>query len=135
MAVSGFNSRVFDSPLALKTFVTADPSCAAIISIITDNSGKLVLFYSTIAPVVSSGSPPIIINFTSSGGETDFVVPIGTTMANDTYALLWAPQGISSLPALDLPNILAGDRTTTQFRVQSSALTSGDKLTFVVIPS
>ena len=76
-----------------------------------------------------------VINFTAAGGENDFNVTIPVAMANDNYGLVWAPAGVSMIPSLDLPNLLPGDRTTTQFRVVTSAnLVAGDQLTFVVFP-
>jgi hypothetical protein len=75
-----------------------------------------------------------VVNYVATGLEgTDFTVNIGVVMLNDNYGLLWAPAGVAAVPVIDLPNILAGDRTTTQFRVVAgAALTAGDKLTFIV---
>jgi hypothetical protein len=81
--------------------------------------------------------PPRIVNFVATGGEQDFMVNIGgAPMVNDNYGLLWSPAGTpSAIPVLDLPNVLAGDRTTTQFRVETLIpLSAGDKLTFVLFP-
>ena len=79
-----------------------------------------------------------MINYVATGSEgTDFNVPIGQTLANDTYGVAWAPAGVvTSVPVIDLPNILAGDRTTTQFRVLlAAAFTAGDHVTFFVFPN
>jgi hypothetical protein len=89
--------------------------------------------------LASAGPSPTgyeIVNYVATGAEgTDFFVSIGVVMANDSYGLVWSPAGMSNnlIPAVDLPNIAANDRTTTQFRVvTSAALTAGDKLTFMV---
>lgn len=42
--ITGFKVKIFDSPIALQAFVVA--SVTTIYSIVTDNSGKYVLFYS-----------------------------------------------------------------------------------------
>lgn len=47
MAVAKFKCRIFDTPLALETFVKTDVNVASVVSIVTDNAGKLVLFYLT----------------------------------------------------------------------------------------
>jgi len=74
------------------------------------------------------------VDYVATGVEgTDFMVTIGVTLPNDTYEVYWAPKGVALIPVLDLPDTLAGDRTTTQFRViTSSALTAGDILSFLV---
>jgi hypothetical protein len=77
-----------------------------------------------------------IISYTATGAEgTDFNVPIGATLAADTYNVgLLGTAGSANFPVLDFPNALAGDRTTTQFRVLSAAtLTAGDILKFLLI--
>jgi hypothetical protein len=76
-----------------------------------------------------------IVTYTATGSEgSSFMVSIGTTLSNDDYAVLWAPSGVQNIPLLDLPNALAGDRTTTQFRVTigGEALAAGEVLTFVI---
>lgn len=79
----------------------------------------------------------VITNYVATGAEgTDFMVDLSVAMLNDTYGLVWAPAGVAAIPVLDLPNIAAGDRTTTQFRVLLAApLTNGDKLTFIAFAS
>lgn len=83
---------------------------------------------------IFTGSALLDVNYVATGVEgTDFNVPIGSTLPNDVYNLFWAPKGVASVPVLDLPDTLAGDRTTTQFRVITSAnLTAGDILTFLI---
>ncbi len=76
-----------------------------------------------------------IVAYTATGGETDFDVPIGTTLAADTYAVgLLGTAGAAALPVCDFPNALAGDRTTSTFRVvTAAALTTGDVLNFLIV--
>lgn len=46
MAIAAFKHKIFDTPEALRTFVnTGDP--VTIHAIVTDASGKYILFYST----------------------------------------------------------------------------------------
>ncbi len=82
-----------------------------------------------------SGSPRII-TYTATGAEgVDFMVPIGTTLATDEYEVgLFGIAGAANFPILDFPSALAGDRTTSQFRVLSAAtLTAGDVLKFQLV--
>jgi len=94
-----------------------------------------------ITPSSGGGGPSpsnyITTNYVATGLEgTDFMVTLSTPMLNDTYGLLWSPAGVVAIPVIDLPNIAAGDRTTTQFRVLLAApLTAGDQLTFVAFAS
>lgn len=79
---------------------------------------------------------PRIVTYTATGSEgVDFTVPIGTTLAADTYEVgLFGIAGAANFPILDFPNALAGDRTTSQFRVLSAAvLTLGDVLKFQIV--
>lgn len=81
-----------------------------------------------------SCADPRVVTYTATGAEgTDFNVSIGATLAADDYELTWAPAGVAALPILDLPSALAGDRTTSQFRVLvGDALTAGDVLKFFI---
>jgi hypothetical protein len=74
------------------------------------------------------------VDYKATGGEgTDFMVTIGATLLNNVYEVYWAPKGVSMIPAVDLPARRAGDRTTTHFRVvTSAALTAGDTLSFLI---
>lgn len=78
---------------------------------------------------------PLIVSFryTATGGESDFFVALPTARANDTYKVSASCAGVSSIVGIDLPDILAADRTTTQFRVITSLpLTAGDQIDFIV---
>lgn len=75
-----------------------------------------------------------VVRYTATGSEgVDFFVPIGTTLGADDYEISFSPQSMAAVPAYDFPNEVAGDRTTTQFRMRISApLTAGDKLVFLL---
>lgn len=79
---------------------------------------------------ISGGLP---VEYTATGLEgTSFLVPIGQTVNNTTYKIIYSPQGVSSVPFVDLPQAV-GDRTTTYFRVNTVAqLAAGEKLVFVL---
>ncbi len=82
----------------------------------------------------SCGAPRIVTLVATGSEGTDFMVPIGATLALDTYEMYWAPAGVVNIPVLDLPTALAGDRTTTQFRVTlANALAVGDTLKFFIL--
>ena len=74
-------------------------------------------------------------DYTATGLEgSDFSVAIsGAALPTDVYELYWAPKGVAQIPVVDLPDTLVGDRTTTTFRVITSAnLTAGDILSFLI---
>lgn len=47
MAVAKFKCRIFDTALALQQFVTSDVNVASVVSVVTNNEGKFILFYLT----------------------------------------------------------------------------------------
>jgi hypothetical protein len=60
------------------------------------------------------------------------MVPIGQTVNTTTYKIVYSPQGVSSVPFVDLPQA-GGDRTTTEFRCNTVAqMSAGEKLVFVL---
>jgi hypothetical protein len=75
-------------------------------------------------------------NFTyiATGAEgSDFNVPLPAARLNDDYVVMATLGGVSVLFAFDCPDLIAGDRTTAQFRmVTSVALTAGDRIDFSV---
>lgn len=77
------------------------------------------------------------VEYTAVGGEADWFVPIGTTLAADDYRVtLFGTAGVAVVPQLDFPNAAPTDRTDTQFRVQAAlALTAGDVLIFEIVES
>jgi hypothetical protein len=69
-----------------------------------------------------------------TGAEgSDFLVTLPVAMATDTY-LVWAQlQGVTAMYSIDLPDLIPGDRTTTQFRVITTAdVAAGDEISFYV---
>ena len=67
------------------------------------------------------------------GDNSDFVVALPAARLTDTY-LIWGSLGdVVAIVGLQYPNALAGDRTTTQFRVVTTAsMTAGDTNMFYV---
>lgn len=79
------------------------------------------------------GATVITFRYVAVGGETDFMVTLPFARLNDAYNVVCTCQGVATIPSIDLPDTLAGDRTTTQFRcVTSFPLTAGDQLAFFV---
>lgn len=80
--------------------------------------------------------PARVVSYTATGSEgTDFMVPIGTALPADDYDVgFFGAAGAASIPAVwDFPNALAGDRTTTEFRVLvPSVLSAGDVFKFQI---
>lgn len=74
------------------------------------------------------------VSYVATGAEgVDFMVPIGTVLGADDYEIVLSPQLVAAVPVCDFPNEVAGDRTTSQFRVRLAApLTAGDKLVFLL---
>ena len=72
--------------------------------------------------------------YTCSGGDgSNFLVTLPTARADDDYLVTASLGGVTNLFALDLPDIDAGDRTTTEFRVVTSApVQVGDKIEFQI---
>ncbi|HVO31351.1 MAG TPA: hypothetical protein VMV18_11460 [bacterium] len=70
--------------------------------------------------------------YTATGAEgSDFNVALPTAEADDAYEVQGALIDPSNILAFSFPNALAGDRTTTQFRViTTSALVANDTLQF-----
>lgn len=81
-----------------------------------------------------TATPATRVTFVAVGGEMDFTVSGFTAMADATYGLWWAPETVSAVPQLALPNGV-GDRTKTSFRVRSATpLFAGDTLVFFLSP-
>jgi positive regulator of sigma E activity len=87
------------------------------------------------ATCADSGCGSRVVSYTATGAEgTDFNVSIGATLAADDYNVFFSPAGVTNLPVLDLPTALAGDRTTSTFRVTTAdVLTVGDVLKFLIV--
>ena len=72
--------------------------------------------------------------YTCTGAEgDDFVVPLPAVRASDDYAVVATPSSVLFTFTLNCPDTLAGDRTTTQFRViTSTPVSAGDLIDFLV---
>ena len=76
-----------------------------------------------------------IFRFTAAGGEgSDFTVTLPSARPNDNYVIMASLADAASIFGMRFPDTLAGDRTTTTFRVlTTAALTAGDVIEFRVI--
>jgi len=86
-----------------------------------------------LTPTGESPSTYVATTYMFTGSEgTDFFVALSAEMLNANYALTWAPKGCpGGVPVIDLPNG-AGDRTMSQFRVQTDIQQdAGDQVEFV----
>lgn len=74
--------------------------------------------------------------YTVTGAEpdpSDFFIALPTTRPTDTYKLAGQLSGVTDLIPFDLPDVAAGDRTTTQFRIiGSTPFVAGDQIDFVI---
>jgi len=80
------------------------------------------------------GGNPQRFLYTATGAEgSDFMVNLPAARATDTYLVEGTSQGVTMIVAYDFPDLLAGDRTTTAFRViTTGSLTAGDQIYFNV---
>lgn len=83
------------------------------------------------------GATITAFRYTADGSEgSDFFIPLPAAQANDSYFLTMTTSGVTELLVVDLPDIAAGDRTTTQFRViTSAAVQLGDQFDIFVAAS
>jgi len=71
--------------------------------------------------------------FTAIAASSDFTVTLPAARASDNYVVLATKNSVVAMFDLNCPDTLAGDRTTTTFRViTSAAVTIGDKIDFLV---
>ena len=62
------------------------------------------------------------------------MVPLPVAFTVDTYKVLGTLGGVAVIVGFDCPNLIAADRTLTQFRfVATTAMTAGDRIDFWVI--
>lgn len=104
--------------------------------------GKQVTFITphpfVVAGATSSGggggSSVTTIRYVATGAEgSDFFVTLPAARANDTYKVSASCAGVAQIFGMDMPDLLAGDRTLTQFRVVTTgSLTVGDQIDFIV---
>lgn len=79
----------------------------------------------------ASGNPEAFVYVCTGLEGSDFVVPTPAARANDNYGVFAQQDGVTLGLNIDCPNILPGDRTTTQFRVvTSAAVAAADRLAF-----
>lgn len=82
----------------------------------------------------SSGSSQQNFRYTCTGAEgSDFLVTLPAARSDDSYVVIATLAGVAAIFGVDCPDLLAGDRTTTQFRVVTSAnVVAGDQIDFIV---
>lgn len=77
-----------------------------------------------------------VFRYTVTGLEpdpSDFMVTLPAARLTDVYRVVGSFAGAAVILALDFPDLAVGDRTTTQFRVITSANTqAGDQIDFFV---
>lgn len=80
------------------------------------------------------GSTDQIFTYPATGAEgTDFFITLPAARLDDNYIPQVTCGGVATIMAFDLPDLLVGDRTTTQFRVITTvAPTAGDLLDVTV---
>lgn len=72
--------------------------------------------------------------FTAAGGEgSDFFVTLPVARSTDVYRVQGTLGTVTNILGFNCPDTLVGDRTTTQFRVITTAnVTAGDMIDFYV---
>ena len=82
----------------------------------------------------SGGGTALAFTYTCTGVEgSDFFITLPVAQATDNYIVNVELGGTSVIYEMDCPDLLAGDRTTTQFRVITTAsVVSGDRLDVLV---
>lgn len=75
-----------------------------------------------------------VFRYTATGAEgSDFNVTLPAARANDVYAVFSSQADMAAIIGMRMPDAIAGDRTTTTFRViTTAALTLGDIIEFSV---
>lgn len=64
---------------------------------------------------------------------SDFMVTIPVAQPTDTYEVEGSLAGVTAIVGIHFPDVVAGDRTTTQFRVVTTAnMTAGDEIDFMI---
>lgn len=82
----------------------------------------------------TSASNAQVFQYVATGAEgSDFNVPLPIARANDTYLIQCTLGDVTLILAYQFPNTLVGDRTTTQFRVvTTAAVSAGDTFMFFI---
>jgi hypothetical protein len=83
----------------------------------------------------AGGSDDQRFRYTATGAEgSDFMVTLPVAQGTDDYIIVASLSDAPAIYGMRFPNALAGDRTTTQFRViTTAALTAGDVIEFRVV--
>ena len=72
--------------------------------------------------LASAGAVDQVFTYTCTGAEgSDFVITLPAARADDDYVPQVTCGGTTAIYGVDCPDLIAGDRTTTQFRVVTSA--------------
>jgi hypothetical protein len=88
----------------------------------------------TITAIANLPSVQKVVNYSATGGETDFSVTMAAA-ANTNYAVFAQNAGVSNIVAWDLP-LGTANRALTAFRaIPSGALASGDVIQFMLYAS
>jgi hypothetical protein len=84
--------------------------------------------------VGSAGAADQNFRYTATGAEgSDFNITLPAARATDIYVVEMTQAGVTAIVGIDAPDVLAGDRTATQFRVVTTgALTAGDLFDIMV---
>jgi hypothetical protein len=82
------------------------------------------------------GSVSQAFTYTCTGAEgSDFFISLPVAQANDNYIPTALCGGVEQIFTVDLPDLVAGDRTTTQFRVITSAdVRLNDRIDVLIVP-
>lgn len=82
----------------------------------------------------SGGVPDQVFTYVCTGAEgSDFFIPLPAARPDDDYVPQVTCGGVAEILTFDVPDLVALDRTTTQFRVvASSAVQLGDQLDVTV---
>jgi hypothetical protein len=82
----------------------------------------------------SSGGAAQAFTYVATGAEgSDFFITLPVAQANDNYIPSVSNGGVADILIFDMPDIIAGDRTTTQFRIITSAsIQAGDRLDVLI---
>lgn len=86
--------------------------------------------------IPQAGTPPQVFRrvIAQPADGSDFVVLLPVAMPDDEYSVFPTQAGVAAIVGIDCPDIAAGDRTTTQFRVVTTApLANGDFVDFLVM--